>query len=92
PGQPSTRAARGLALAELGQHSEADQEIESALADAPRNGPVLFYAARAEALSGDRVAAVDLARRAIDATDPALPKHQREIARKLAGQDLDSPQ
>jgi tetratricopeptide (TPR) repeat protein len=92
PGQPSTRAARGLALAQLGQRSEADHEIEGALADAPRNGPVLFYAARAEAASGDRAAAVDLARRAIDATDPALPAHQRETARKLVGLDLDTPQ
>jgi tetratricopeptide (TPR) repeat protein len=90
--QPSTRAARGLALAELGQHRAADHEIEGALADAPRNGPVLFYAARAEALSGDRVAAVNLARRAIDATDPALPQHQREIARKLASQGPDVSQ
>lgn len=86
-GRPSARAARGLALARLGKHRAADQEIEGALADAPRNGPVLLYAARAEALGGDGTAAVELARRAMDATDPALPRHQREMAEKLAGQD-----
>ena len=58
-GQPSARAARGLALARLGQHQAADQEIDAALADAPRNGPVLLYTARAEALGGDRIAAVN---------------------------------
>lgn len=87
--QPSARAARGLALAELGQQQASDLEIERALAEAPRNGPVLFYAARAEALGGDRGVAVELARRAVNATDPALPRHQREIALSLAGQGPD---
>jgi tetratricopeptide (TPR) repeat protein len=91
-GEPSARAARGLALAELGQYRAADEEIEGALAEAPRNGPVLFYAARAEALGGDQSTAVNLARRAMDATDPALPQHQREVACQLAGQDPDDPQ
>jgi len=84
-GQPSAHAARGLALAELGDQGTAGREIESALGDAPSNGPVLFYAARAESLGGNRPAAVDLARRAVNATDPALPAHQREAALKLAG-------
>lgn len=84
-GQPSTHAARGLALAELGDQGTAGREIESALGEAPRNGPVLFYAARAESLGGNKPAAVDLARRAVNATDPALPAHQLEAALKLAG-------
>lgn len=84
--QPSTRAARGLALAGIGQRGAAGREIDAALADAPRNGPVLLYAARAEALNGDRIAAVELARRAIDAADPALPRHQREMAEQLVAE------
>jgi tetratricopeptide (TPR) repeat protein len=83
--RPSTRAARGLARAELGDHGTAEREIEGAMADAPRNGPVLLYAARAEALGGDKAAAVELARRALNATDPALPAHQREAALKMVG-------
>jgi tetratricopeptide (TPR) repeat protein len=83
--RPSARAARGLAHAELGDQT-ASKEIESVLDDAPRNGPVLFYAARAEALAGHTSAALNLARRALNATDPALPTHQREAALKLVGQ------
>jgi tetratricopeptide (TPR) repeat protein len=86
--RPSTRAARGLARAELGDRSS-DGEIEGALADAPRNGPVLMYAARTEALGGNKVAAVELARRALNATDPAPPRHQREAALTLLGQSGD---
>jgi Flp pilus assembly protein TadD len=82
--EPSTRAARGLALAALGQRRAADREINAALADAPGNGRVLFYAARHAALTGDRSAA-DLAGRALAATDPPLPPHQREVALSLAG-------
>ena len=81
---PSTRAARGLALAELGDHGGAVKEIEAALAEAPRNGPVLLYAARAEALGGDQATAADLAEQAINATDPPLPLHQHDAALKLA--------
>ena len=82
--KPSTRAARGLALAELGDHGSAVKEIEAALAEAPRNGPVLLYAARAEALGGDQAAAAELAEQAINATDPPLPLHQHDAALKLA--------
>jgi tetratricopeptide (TPR) repeat protein len=83
---PSTRAARGLARAELGEPG-ADKEIEEAVEDAPRNGSVLLYAARAKALAGDKTAAVRLARHALNATDPALPQHQREAALAMAGQN-----
>jgi tetratricopeptide (TPR) repeat protein len=79
---PSTRAARGLALATLGR-PDAEADIQAALDDGPRNGPVLLYAARAEVLRGDRAAATELASHALDATDPALPPHQREMAQAL---------
>ena len=81
--RPSTRAARGLALAQLGDRTAARREIESAFAENPWNGPVLYYAARASALSGDEAMARDLARRAVIATDPALSPQHRDIARQL---------
>jgi tetratricopeptide (TPR) repeat protein len=83
--QPSAQAARGLALAELGESEKASEEIRAAVEDAPRNGPVLLYAARAETLVGDQAEAAELARRAIDAADPPLPEHLLEAARRLAG-------
>ena len=89
--RPSARAARGLALAQLGNYTAANREIEEALAEAPRNGPVLLYAARAIALSGDQATASELARRAVDATDPALPPQHRQTAHQLQtleGRDL----
>jgi tetratricopeptide (TPR) repeat protein len=82
--KPSTRAARGLALAEIGDRGGAVKEIEAAVAEAPRNGPVLLYAARAEELGGDPAAAADYAEQAIKATDPPLPLHQHDEALKLA--------
>ena len=58
--RPSTRAARGLALAELGDQSAASRDIEDAIVEAPRNGPVLLYAARATALGGNEAIASSL--------------------------------
>ena len=84
----SASRARGLARAELGDRG-GDGEIEGALAAAPRNGPVLLYAARTEVLGGNKVAALELARRALNATDPA-PPHQREAALALLGQNENS--
>jgi len=81
--RPLTRAARGLALAELGDHAASSREIEDAVAEAPRNGVVLLFAARAMSLRGDKEEADELAKRAIDATDPALPPQHREIAHQL---------
>jgi Flp pilus assembly protein TadD len=83
-GLPSARAARGLALAELGDQSAARREIENALAEGCRNGPVLLYAARAFALGGDDNAARELAQEAADATDPPLSPQHRAAARQLA--------
>jgi tetratricopeptide (TPR) repeat protein len=82
---PSARAARGLALAEIGDYAAARKEISRAIADAPRNGPALFYASRAEALSGEKAEAAELAIRAVSASDPAMPPHQHEAAQMLAG-------
>jgi tetratricopeptide (TPR) repeat protein len=83
-GKPSTRAARGLALAELGDRSTARREVEDAVAEARRNGPVLLYAARAFHETGDHMTARDYARQAADATDPPLSPQHRKVARQLA--------
>jgi tetratricopeptide (TPR) repeat protein len=87
--RPSTRAARGLALATLRKLGAADQEIDTALTEAPDSGPVLFYAARVGALGGDPTMAADLVRRALAAIDPPLPSHQREAALRLLNQGAD---
>jgi tetratricopeptide (TPR) repeat protein len=84
-GRPSTRAARGLALAELGDQTAANREIEGALAEGRRNGPVLLYAARALQAGGDDSAAKELAGQAADAADPPLSPSHRAAARQLAG-------
>ena len=81
---PSARAARALALADLGDQAAADREIDDAIAEAPRNGRVLFYGARAMARGGDRIAPEELARRAVDAMDPPLSASHREAALELA--------
>lgn len=81
--QPATRAARGLALATLSNRAAADQEIDAALTEAPDSGPVLLYAARVAALSSGPAVAADRTRRALAATHPPLPPHQREAAQKL---------
>ncbi len=84
--RPSTRAARGLALATLRNLGAADQEIDTARTEAPGSGPVLLYAARVAALGGDPAMAADLTRRALAATDPPLPPHQRHTALNLLNQ------
>ena len=78
--QPSTRAARGLALATVRGVGAADPEIDDALSKAPGSGSVLIYAARVAALGDDPTSAAALARRAVNATDPAIPPHQRKQA------------
>lgn len=80
---PSTLAAHGLALAMLRGASAADPKIDAALSQAPQSGPVLVYAARAAALGQHLDIAADLARRAVNATDPAVPPHQRRQALQL---------
>jgi tetratricopeptide (TPR) repeat protein len=82
--RPSARAAHGLALAGLGDYQQAVREARATVSAAPRDGRVLLYAARVLALSGDPIAARELAQQAIDATDPPLSPSHREAARKLA--------
>ena len=81
-GRPSAQAARGLALALLGDHRAAAGDIEAAIIEAPHNGPALLYAARATALTAPD-AAVELVRRAVEATDPELSAHQSDLAQEL---------
>ena len=88
---PATRAARGLALARLGDRVGADAEIDAALDEAPSNSDVLLRAARAKAFIGDENAAEDLAWRAVDANDPVLPAYHREVALQLAGRKHGKP-
>ena len=57
PDVPSSQAARGLALAQTGDHTAAAAEINGALASARRSGLVLLYAARVSDLAGDNVSA-----------------------------------
>jgi hypothetical protein len=45
---------------------------------------VLLYAARATVLGGNETIAKQLARRAVDAVDPALPPQQLQMALQLA--------
>jgi hypothetical protein len=66
-------------------NEDASAKKREDVTDAPRNGPVLLYAARAEALGGDGSAAAELAASALNATDPALPAHQCEAALKIVG-------
>ena len=84
PDVPSSQAARGLALAETGDHTAAAAEINGALAKR-RSGLVLLYAARASDLAGDKVSAKERAREAIDATDPPLSPPHKQLALALAG-------
>lgn len=83
PGSARFRAARGLALAELGQYRAAHQEIENSLSAEQHNGLVLLYAARALSLSGDDIGAAEHARQAADATDPPLHEPHRRVAQRL---------
>jgi tetratricopeptide (TPR) repeat protein len=85
--RPSAQAAHGLALAELSQHSAAAREIDAAVETAPQNGRVLLYAARASALTGDKVRSWELARRAADAKDPPLSPSHRKFALDLVGDE-----
>jgi tetratricopeptide (TPR) repeat protein len=85
PDVPSSQAARGLALAETGDHTAAAAAIDGALASARRNGLVLLYAARASDLAGDKISAKERAREAIDATDPPLSRPHKQLALAIAG-------
>jgi tetratricopeptide (TPR) repeat protein len=83
--RPVTLAARALALATKGRLDAAAEEAADAVADAPRDGPVLLRAALVRAQHEDAAGAGELAARALRATEPRLPPHLAGEARRLAG-------
>jgi tetratricopeptide (TPR) repeat protein len=89
--RPAARAARALAIAELGDQATATREINNVVSAAPHNGRVLLYAARASALRGDRAGAAYLARCAVDAVDPTLSRPHIKVALEMVGQRHDKP-
>jgi tetratricopeptide (TPR) repeat protein len=85
-------AARGLALAELGDCRAARRAAEKvADDDAHNDGTALLYAARTFALCGDDGRAADLARQAADAADPPLDPPHEGIARRLIDRGRGQP-
>jgi tetratricopeptide (TPR) repeat protein len=86
-GSVRVAAARGLALAGLGDHQAARRVAEKVAAEGPHNGPALLYAARTLGLCGDDPGAADLARQAADASDPPLDPPHQAIARQLIDHD-----
>jgi len=86
-GSVRVAAARGLALAGLGDHLAARRVAEIVATDGVRNGPALLYAARTLELCGDDPGATELARQAADASDPPLDPPHRAIARRLIDHD-----
>jgi tetratricopeptide (TPR) repeat protein len=89
--RPAARAARGLALAELGDRSGANLAVDDAVAEAPWNGEVLLRAARAKAINGDKDAAEELARHAVDANAPGLLPYHRQVALQLIARERGNP-
>lgn len=77
---PASRAVRAWALARQGNTATAAQELARALASAPSAAPVLYWAARTQAVLGMADEAAVLAGRALEVGDPPLPAHQRQLA------------
>jgi thioredoxin-like negative regulator of GroEL len=77
------RSARALALAQVGRHDEADQEIASALDATPRNAWAHLRRARIHLLRGDRAGAAPFLRGALEADNPPLTRSQRSLAESL---------
>lgn len=86
-GSVRVAAARGLALAGLGDHRAARRVVEKITVDGSHNGPALLYAARTLELCGDDPGAADLARQAADASDPPLDPPHQAMARRLIDHD-----
>lgn len=86
---PASLAARALAFASAGDFERTTEDLDRALAEAPANSSVLFYAARVHALRGLTSEAAELARRALRSAEPRLPAHQRRQAQSLAGSTAD---
>lgn len=81
--EPSTLAARALALARTGQLAAADQEAADAAANGLGDGPALFRVAQVRQLTGEPAAAAEFATAAIAATRIPLPPHLREAAARM---------
>jgi tetratricopeptide (TPR) repeat protein len=81
--QPSTVAARALALAVLGRLEAADQAAADAAANAFGSGPVLFYAACVRVLTSEPSLAVEFAFAALAGANPPLPPHLRGQAEAI---------
>ncbi|TKK89310.1 tetratricopeptide repeat protein [Herbidospora galbida] len=89
---PSTKAAHALAAARLAEAPEPAsairEEIREALEDAPDSGPVWLYSAWINLVQAEHDPADETirehARRALKARSPALPRHLRDEARRLA--------
>ena len=75
--QPSTVAARALALAVLGRMEAAAEGAADAAANASGSGLVLLYAAIVRVLTGESSLATEFAREALTAASPPLPLHLR---------------
>ncbi|MFG2002166.1 tetratricopeptide repeat protein [Spirillospora sp. NPDC048911] len=81
--RPAARAARALALATRSDVDAARRELNAVIAEAADSGPVLFRAAQVQRLSRNVGAATELASRAVRATDPPLPRHQKDEVLRL---------
>ncbi|MGH8905185.1 MAG: tetratricopeptide repeat protein [Egibacteraceae bacterium] len=77
------RAARALALAQIGRIQEAVAKANAAVDDAPNSGPVLLRASGVARAAGEPMRADDLLLRARDARDPALFPHQLAEVHRL---------
>jgi thioredoxin-like negative regulator of GroEL len=78
------RSARAFALAQVGRHDEADQEMAAALTATPDSAWALLRQARIHLLRGDREAATAFLHRALEARNPPLTRAQRALAEGIA--------
>jgi thioredoxin-like negative regulator of GroEL len=78
------RSARAFALAQVGRHDEADQEMAAALTATPDSAWALLRQARIHLLRGDREAATAFLHRALEAGNPPLTRAQRALAEGIA--------
>ena len=77
------RSARALALAQVGRHDEADQDMAAALAVTPNSAWAHLRKARIHLLRGDVAGMGTALRRAMETSEPPLTDHQRAMAEAL---------
>ena len=77
------RSARALALAQVGRHDEADQDMAAALAVTPDSAWAHLRLARLHLLRGDVAGMGKALRRAMETSEPPLTEHQRAMAEAL---------